>query len=598
MVSRDDTNNQGFDAAGSVIGKSYDTIDVDVTESGKTYTATTYNYTGTSAYTVTYTSGAESAYTETDTWQDTESTTPVNYSNRASYSGKSSASWATVTTTSGVQKVSADSRGTTTGTSRSVNLYYKSTHDSSKGTTVTIPQAANSITGSTEVVDSVTSSITSSQVVSSNTEYSNVYVWFDVDGSTTLPASGGSVTIDAYESGRTRTVTVTQNKWDEKTTKHTVRHYSSGAESSTSPTTTTTSSWTTYNTTTGQYSTYNANNINERIQTSGDSNLTYDKSTGIGTAPNRGTTTGSSRTKTLSVTSEHDTSKTATQTFKQNANNVARIYRNQESYTESVTVDGIINVSPTTFTAKTGSMSTSITVKSAKDVEVRTGTTADYYDVYDSGSETLVGTGMLVQSGVSSTSREPVEPVVSWPTQSTYGTSTCTLASHSSSSYTYTLATTTATNPPTTTVSNGTVRFTNNAWSNYGEVNLYYSGATSTVYPTVSSVQGDVSSDSVEINVTFDTTNATPDTTWEFKISGHTVPAQSDGNIILTLTGKTNSSGTGVQNVEITRQDGSWYTDEFTITTSGNKQITISTPSASHPFNYFPTICTQQPRRI
>lgn len=585
-VSRDDTNNQGFDAAGNVIGKSYSTIDVDVTESGKTYTATTYNYTSTSAYTVTYTSGAKSAYTETDTWQDTESTTPVNYSNRASYSGKSSASWATVTTTSGVQKVSADSRGTTTGTSRSVNLYYKSTHDSSKGTTVTIPQAANSITGSTEVVDSVTSSITSSQVVSSNTEYSNVYVWFDVDGSTTLPASGGSVTIDAYESGRTRTVTVTQNKWNEKTTKHTVRRYSSGAESSTSPTTTTTSSWTTYNTTTGSEISYGPIDITSRVTKSGNSNITW--SSGTVSAGSRGTTTGSSQTATLSVTSEHKSTATASATVTREANEIVGerwidIRSGVEISAASVSNCYLI-VSPNTFSARTGTMSTTITVKSAVDTTRITGVTADRYDVYTSNASAKTGDDIIVSANTVN-SHVAVRPSTGWTTSPTYSI-TISSPSVNGSAYTYTATTSTVSNPPTSTVSNGVLKFSNPSGTCTGQTAFAYSGTPAPVepvYPTVvvTSLQAN---EQYGCSGVFQFTNsgrdATPNATWEFIVSLEFVPF--DGYTNVTITGKTSSDGYGLSTIGIKEVSGSHSSEEFTIKKIGTTQFQcyITTPAA------------------
>lgn len=144
-VERDD-GGDGFDAAGVVKYKTYDYITVNVTETGKTYSTTAYDYTGTSAYTVTYTSGEISAYTVTDTWSTTESGATTNYSNRATYEGWDGDAITSVTPNrqdSGKQDVYSENRGTEEGPDRYGYLHYRSTHDTSKTLTVTIPQDEN-----------------------------------------------------------------------------------------------------------------------------------------------------------------------------------------------------------------------------------------------------------------------------------------------------------------------------------------------------------------------------------------------------------------------------------------------------------------------
>lgn len=144
-VERDD-DGDGFDAAGVVKYKTYDYITVNVTETGKTYSTTAYDYTGTSAYTVTYTSGEISAYTVTDTWSATESGATTNYSNRATYEGWDGDAITSVTPNrqdSGKQDVYSENRGMEEGPDRYGYLHYRSTHDTSKTLTVTIPQDEN-----------------------------------------------------------------------------------------------------------------------------------------------------------------------------------------------------------------------------------------------------------------------------------------------------------------------------------------------------------------------------------------------------------------------------------------------------------------------
>lgn len=590
-VSRDD-NGQGFNASGMVIGQSYDNVDVEVVETGETYDVTTYDYTGTTSYTATYTSGERKNNTVHDYWSDDETSQTVTYSERAIYSGYSQGTgFSAGTATNHKQRVWASNRGTTTGSSRNITLNYRSNsnHGTVKTTGVTITQAANTRSSQT-VTDSVVSGLVNTQVVSSSTAYTQVSVWFSGNTSTpyTIPASGGSLTIKAYESGKTQTTTARQYNYAETSTTHTEYTYSSGAHNSSSPTTAVTSSWTTYDTTTGSEVSYGPIDITSRVTKSGNSNITW--SSGTVSAESRGTTTGSSQTATLSVTSEHKSTATASATVTREANEIVGerwidIRSGVEISAASVSNCYLI-VSPNTFSARTGTMSTTITVKSAVDTTRITGVTADCYDVYTSNASAKTGDDIIVSANTVS-SHVAVRPSTGWTTSPTYSI-TISSPSVNGSAYTYTATTSTASNPPTSTISNGVLKFSNPSGSSTctGQTAFAYSGTPAPVgpvYPTVS-VNSLQANEQYGCSGTFQFTNsgqdATPNATWEFTVNLEFVPFDGDANV--TITGKTSSDGYGLSTLGIKEVSGSHSSEEFTLKKIGTTQFQcyITTPAA------------------
>ena len=526
---------------------------VRVTADTRTNTATTYDVTPHTA--CTYDSGSETdeaGRTESQTdWK--EGTWRPNYNEPARFwKASGDTTWFTTPNTGGSKyspiTVTASSRGTTAGNARpNAYLVFDSPLNLHDEVAIPINQSAN-----TRTCDGGTTSTRTTREEKSP-EYESVRVSISAS-ETSFKANGKThngnnyATITASETARTRTVTAVTTYTD---TAYTCQWSSKATESwtdvdNTGVTTTEYGDWQTY---------YPTPVISKKASTG--SSLSYDSTNQRVTATNLGTVTGETNSIQIQAVSTVDASKTDTVTLNQDVNTVT-----------GKTCD--LDVSPTSiqFTDTTTSSTVSITSR----------TTTEY------ASE--------------ATKTDAATPNVSISGDSQHFAQTMTLIS-SSGVYRGTVTSTYPSTPGGPTSPLAYVKYSSpDCPSETESVKITYNGPAQNVYPTIVGVNASVHSqyNTLGISVNFNTSNATPNLTWEFKITGQTVPIFSDGTIILTLTGKTNSMGNGVQNIKVISQDGSWYTDEFTLEMVGSNILTITTPYQQGRTFTFNATCTQQPQ--
>ena len=527
---------------------------VNVTAQTRVNTATTYNVTPYTACTY------DSGYNEPPTCGQTTTKSETshgewrnNYSEPARFwKATGDTSWfnAPSTAENSPITVTASSRGTTAGNARpNAYLIFDSPlniHDEVK---IPISQAANSRTCDGGTPSTRTTRVEKpSQQQSVSVSISASETGFKANGKT--HNGNNYATITASETARTRTVTDVTTYTD---TAYTCQWSSKEPES-----------WTDMDNTGvttveyGDWENYYPTPVISKKASTGDS-LSYDSTNQRVTATNLGTVTGETNSIQIQAVSTVDASKTDTVTLNQDINTVT-----------GKTCD--LDVSPTSiqFTDTTTSSTVSITSR----------TTTEY------ASEV--------------TKTDAARPNVSISGDSQHFAQTMTLIS-SSGVYRGTVTSTYPSTPGGPTSPLAYVKYSSpDCPSETESVGITYNGPAQNVYPTVVGTTASVNSqnNTLRITVNFNTSNATPNLTWKFKISGHTTPIFSDGTIILTLTGKTNSMGAGVQNIDVISQDGSWYTDEFTLGMTGSNVLTITTPYQQGRTFTFDVTCTQQPRAI
>ena len=526
---------------------------VNVTAETRVNTAITYNVT---PYTsCTYDSGYDEQPTcgQTTTRTETSHGTWGNYSAAARFwkaSGDTSWFNAPSTAENSPITVTASTRGTTAGSTRpSAYLLFDSPLNIYDEVAISISQAANTRTCDGGTTSTRTSRVSKpSQQESMSISISASETGFKANGKT--HNGNNYATITASETARTRTVTDVTTYTD---TAYTCQWSSKETESwtdvdNTGKTTTEYGTWQTY---------YPTPVISKKASTG--NSLSYDSTNQRVTATNLGTVTGATNSIQIQAVSTIDASKTDTVTLNQDVNTVT-----------GKTCD--LDVSPTSiqFTDTTTSSTVSITSR----------TTTEY------ASE--------------ATKTDAARPNVSISGDSQHFAQTMTLIS-SSGVYRSTVTSTYPSTPGGPTLPLAYVKYSSpDCPSETESVGITYNGPAQNVYPTIVGTTASVNSQNniLGITVNFNTSNATPNLTWEFKISGHTTPIYSDGTIILTLTGKTTSMGNGVQNIKVISQDGSWYTDEFTLEMVGSNVLTITTPYQQGRTFTFSVTCTQQPQAI
>lgn len=543
------TNPTGFTYPASGGSKGFA---VNVTAQTQVNTATTYNVTPYTA--CIYDSGYDEPPTcgQTTTETDWEyGTWRPNYKEPARFwkaSGDTSWFNAPSTAENSPITVTASTRGTTAGSTRpSAYLLFDSPLNIYDEVAISISQAANTRTCDGGTPSTRTSRVSKPpQQESMSISISASETGFKANGKT--HNGNNYATITASETARKRTVTDVTTYTD---TAYTCQWSSKEPESwtdmdNTGVTTVEYGDWQTY---------YPTPDISKKAST-GDS-LSYDSTNQRVTATNLGTVTGETNSIQIQAVSTIDASKTDTVTLNQDVNTVT-----------GKTCD--LDVSPTSirFTDTTTSSTVSITSR----------TTTEY------ASE--------------ATETEDREPTVSISGDSQHFAQTMSFNTRTHV-YRSTVTSTYPSTPGGPTSPLAYVKYSSpDCPSETESVGITYDGPAQNVYPTIVGVNASVHSqyNTLGISVNFDTSNATPNLTWEFKITGQTVPIFSDGTIILTLTGKTNSMGNGVENIKVISQDGSWYTDEFTLEMIGSNILTITTPYQQGRTFTFNATCTQQPQ--
>ena len=520
---------------------------VNVTAQTRVNTATTYNVTPYTA--CTYDSGYNEPPTCGQTRTETEWKYPENWGNYSAaarfWKATGDTTWFNAPSTAEKSPitVTASSRGTTAGSTRpSAYLVFDSPLNIYDEVKIPISQSANTRTCDGGTPSTRTTRVEKpSQQESLSISISASETGFKANGKT--HNGNNYATITASETARTRTVTEVTTYTD---TAYTCQWSSKETESwtdedKTGVTTTEYGTWQTY---------YPTPVISKKASTG--NSLSYDSANQRVTATNLGTVTGATNGIQIQAVSTIDATKTDTVTLNQDVNTVM-----------GKTCD--FDVSPTSiqFTDTTTSSTVSITSR----------TTTEY------ASEV--------------TKTDAATPNVSISGDSQHFAQTMTLIS-SSGVYRGTVTSTYPSTPGGPTPPLAYVKYSSpDCPSETESVGITYNGPAQNVYPTIVGTTASVHSqyNTLGISVNFNTSNATPNLTWEFKITGQTVPIFSDGTIILTLTGKTNSMGNGVQNIKVISQDGSWYTDEFTLEMVGSniltitkKTYTIKVPPMSHRF--------------
>ena len=525
---------------------------VNVTAQTRVNTATTYNVTPYTA--CTYDSGYNEPPTCGQTRTETEWKYPENWGNYSAaarfWKATGDTTWFNAPSTAEKSPitVTASSRGTTAGSTRpSAYLVFDSPLNIYDEVKIPISQSANTRTCDGGTPSTRTTRVEKpSQQESLSISISASETGFKANGKT--HNGNNYATITASETARTRTVTEVTTYTD---TAYTCQWSSKETESwtdedKTGVTTTEYGTWQTY---------YPTPVISKKASTG--NSLSYDSANQRVTATNLGTVTGATNGIQIQAVSTIDATKTDTVTLNQDVNTVM-----------GKTCD--FDVSPTSiqFTDTTTSSTVSITSR----------TTTEY------ASEV--------------TKTDAATPNVSISGDSQHFAQTMTLIS-SSGVYRGTVTSTYPSTPGGPTPPLAYVKYSSpDCPSETESVGITYNGPAQNVYPTIVGTTASVHSqyNTLGISVNFNTSNATPNLTWEFKITGQTVPIFSDGTIILTLTGKTNSMGNGVQNIKVISQDGSWYTDEFTLEMVGSNILTITTPYQQSQTFTFDVTCAQQPQ--
>lgn len=523
---------------------------VRVTADTRTNTATTYDVTPHTA--CTYDSGSETDEAGTTRSQtDTRSGSWTNYSEPARFwkaSGDTSWFDAPTSPEDSPITVTTSTRGTTAGSTRpNAYLIFDSPLNIYDEVAIPISQSAN-----TRTCDGGTPSTRVTRVEKPS-QYQSVSVSISAS-ETSFKANGKTyngnnyATITASETAQTRTVTDVTTYTD---TVYTCQWSSKATESwtdvdNTGATTTEYGTWQTY-TLTPVIS----------VKASTGNSLSYDSTNQRVTATNLGTVTGETNSIRIQAVSTVDASKTDTVTLNQDVNTIT-----------NKTCDFDVNPTGIQFTDTITSSTVSITSR----------TTTEY------ASE--------------ATETEDREPTVSISGDSQHFAQTMSFNTRTHV-YRSTVTSTYPSTPGGPTSPLAYVKYSSpDCPSETESVKITYNGPAQNVYPTIVGVNASVHSQysTLGISVNFDTTNATPNLACEFKITGQTVPIFSDGTIILTLTGKTNSMGNGVENIKVISQDGSWYTDEFTLEMIGSNILTITTPYQQGRTFTFNATCTQQPQ--
>lgn len=313
------SSNNTFDAAGKVNGQTVDYIDLTVTETGKSTTVQTYQYNSTSAFTLSYSSGAKGTDTETDSWNADITTSTTNYSNRATFDTTSKPSWLTVTTQGTSQhRVKAENRGTTYGNTRNSGsgLTFKSTHDSTKTTNVTITQLQNHYETSTSTSTKVVTGTTVDSTTYSGVTIDLVLTEHNINADGKTPNGKSSISGTATETGAEIKHYV-QTRYTDTGYTYT---FDSG-EISAGTKTDTTGVRIEDKLVTSPYTLDRTSSITESSDITNSFTI-YSTSPRRITAPNRGTTEGSARSATYKVTALHDSSVSDSETITQQKNEI------------------------------------------------------------------------------------------------------------------------------------------------------------------------------------------------------------------------------------------------------------------------------------
>ena len=392
-----DSPGNTFDAAGKVVGKTWSSIDLTVTETGKTNIVQTYQYNSTSAFTLSYTSGAKGNDTTTDAWTDSITTEGPNYSNRATFDTTSKPSWLTVST-KGTDKynITALNRGTTTGDERSKELKFKSTKDSSKTTGVTITQLQNHYETSTSTSTRVVTGTTVDSTTYSGVTIDLVLTEHNINADGNTPNGKSSISGTATETGAEIKHYVQTRYTDTGYT----YSFDSG-EISAGTKTDTTGVRIEDKLVTSPYTLDRTSSITESSDPTNSFTI-YSTNPRRITAPNRGTTEGSARSATYKVTALHDSSVSDSETITQQKNEVINSGVTPTTATTPYNttysnVNIVLTLSENTFKADGNTLNGNTAVTATA---TETGNEVNYYRVIQTTSYTYTSNATSSSTGV------------------------------------------------------------------------------------------------------------------------------------------------------------------------------------------------------
>lgn len=388
--------------------------------------------------------------------------------------------------------VYANNRGTTTGNSRTI-LTITGVSFSISGQSFTQPVTSIQFTQEANRVTN-TNTTTSTRTVTASTAYQTTY-------------SGVSITLDASEgdikaNGRTAVnnataITLTATETGAENRYYKVTKYTDTAYTYTFTSNSVSSGTRTDSTGVAQSdkvtSTSYTLNRNSAIYLGPMTYSAFTFTAGTASAaakvaaPSRGTVEGYDELFCHPmVKALHDSSIDRMITIRQYDNIITGTTQGSQTTTTSTGVTGSgLSVSPTTITAVTTSPSRTITVESYVNVTTSSYTYADMWAKYSSGASAKTGT-TLVTSGTSTQSMVPARPTTAWTTSPSYGSITVSSDGSASEKFYYSVQFGgTVPTPPSSTVANGVLKFTNpSATTATGQTRFYYSGAPSTTYYT------------------------------------------------------------------------------------------------------------------
>ncbi len=572
-----------------------------------TYADTTFNANGSASTSTRYCTPStfkveyDAVYSNNyDTTTRTEKGTLSGVSNISSIKYTNGTGGGVTNTTS----VYANNRGTTTGNSRTI-LTITGVSFSISGQSFTRPvtniqftQAANQVTNT----NTTTSSRTVTASTAYQTTYSGVSITLSVTG--TSIAANGNITGGATAGTATATETGAENKYY-RVTKYTDTAYTYTFTSNSTSSGTRTDTTGTAQADKVTSTSYTLNRTSAITKYTGDWLLVTGGTSSTPykfRGPDRGTTTGGSRTATIQVYALRDESKSDTRDISQVPNSITGTTQGSQATTTISGVTGSeLSVSPTSITATRISPDRTITVESYVNVTTSSYTYADVWAKYSSGASAKTGT-TLVTSGTSTQSRIPVRPTSAWTTSPSYGTITVLGDGSAGTEFYYSVQFGgTVPTPPGSTVANGVLRFTNpSATTKTGQTQFYYSGTTpaTIVYPTITrpSYGDSFITSQVDVKLNFKPSGgvATTGRSWQgsiaLNVSGYnqnTHESFTDVTLTVYISGTTvvNSSapnGVSFSNVGVRKGSGDSRISVSLLNTSPNNQslaFEVETPN-------------------